>query len=232
MTYTKADLAQMMGEKAKRDKEQHFYQIFPEEGPLSRHNYPRHMEFIKSTSEFTECALIAANQVGKTQVAAYIMTAGMTGDYPDWWRGKSWDIAINCWAAGDTNETVRNIIQDALLGPPEAFGTGMIPGKFLDNVKKKSGSVADAVESFTVKHLNGKYSHCGLKAYEQKRKSFQGTKKHLIWLDEEPPEDIYSECFTRTANTDGIIICTFTPLMGLSDIILAFMEDTFGEHRV
>ena len=107
----------------------------------------------------------------------------------------------------------------------------MIPAKFLGDIKKKSGSVADAVESFTVNHVNGGVSKIAFKAYEQKRKSFQGTKKHLIWLDEEPPEDVYAECFTRTANTDGIIICTFTPLNGISDIVLAFMEEEYGDHR-
>ena len=169
-----------------------------------------------------------------TLTAGFFVTAAATGDYPHWWHGKRWDGPINCWAAGDTNETVRNIIQETLLGPPDAFGTGMIPAKYLplDKIKRRAGSVADAVESFEVKHVNGgKNSRIALKAYEQKRKSFQGTKKDLIWLDEEPPEDVYSECFTRTANTDGIIICTFTPLNGISDIVLAFMEDEYGDHR-
>jgi len=229
--YSKAQLAEMLKEQARREKEKLYYKIFPEEGPLSRHNYPRHMEFIESTSEYTECGFISANQIGKTLTAAFIMTAATTGDYHDWWNGKVWDGPVNCWAAGDTNETVRNIIQEALLGPADHIGSGMVPGKYIDDIKKKAGSVANAVESFTVKHIGGGYSHIGLKAYEQKRKSFQGTKKHLIWLDEEPPEDIYSECFTRTANMDGIIICTFTPLSGISDIVLAFMEDVYGDHR-
>ena len=231
LTKKKAELAQLFREKARREEQRLFYNTFPDEGPLSRYNYPRHMEFIGDTANYTECALIAANQVGKSRVAAFFVSASTTGDYPHWWHGKRWDSHIDCWCAGDTNETVRNIIQDALLGPPDNFGTGMIPGKYLADIKKKSGSVADAVESFTVNHVKGGTSRVALRAYEQKRKSFQGTKKHLIWLDEEPPEDVYAECFTRTANTDGILICTFTPLNGISDIVLAFMEDEYGEHR-
>lgn len=231
MVNPKVELAQLLAERERRDKQRLFYRTFPDEGPLRRELYSKHMEFIGLTKSFTESALISANQIGKTRTAAYFVSAAATGDYPEWWHGKRWDHPINCWAAGDTNETVRNIIQNELLGPPEDFGTGMIPGKYLGDIKKRAGSVADAVESFTVNHVGGGVSKIALKAYEQKRKSFQGTKKDLIWLDEEPPEDVYSECFTRTANTDGIIICTFTPLNGISDIVLAFMEDEYGDHR-
>ena len=43
-----------------------------------------------------------------------------------------------------------------------------------------------------------------------------------IWLDEEPPLDVYGECLIRTATTNGIIMLTFTPLEGLSDTVLQF----------
>ena len=121
---SKAKLAQMLVEKERRESQRHFYHIFPDEGPLCRDNYPRHMEFIGTTKNYTECAFICGNQVGKTQLAAFFIAAAMTGDYPEWWHGKRWDHAVDCWAAGDTNETVRNIIQEALLGPPEAIGYG------------------------------------------------------------------------------------------------------------
>ena len=50
-----------------------------------------------------------------------------------------------------------------------------------------------------------------------------------IWLDEEPPEDVYGECLIRTATTDGIVMLTFTPLAGMSEVVMSFMP---GEMQI
>jgi phage terminase large subunit-like protein len=54
------------------------------------------------------------------------------------------------------------------------------------------------------------------KTYEQGRESWQGTAKDLIWLDEEPPEDIVSECKARLIDKDGTLLRTMTPLNGIT----------------
>jgi phage terminase large subunit-like protein len=54
------------------------------------------------------------------------------------------------------------------------------------------------------------------KTYDQRRKKFQGASVKAIWLDEECPEDIYSECLARTIDVSGIIFLTMTPLQGMS----------------
>jgi len=64
----------------------------------------------------------------------------------------------------------------------------------------------------------------GFKTYEQGRRSFEGTAKHLIWCDEEPPLDCYTEMLYRTATTRGCTIITFTPLQGMSDVVKSFLE--------
>ncbi len=58
---------------------------------------------------------------------------------------------------------------------------------------------------------------------QQGRGSFEGTALHGIWLDEEPPLDVYGECLIRTATTDGIIMLTFTPLAGMSEVVMGFL---------
>ena len=35
--------------------------------------------------------------------------------------------------------------------------------------------------------------------------------------------DVYGECLIRTATTNGIIMLTFTPLEGISKVVLSFM---------
>lgn len=52
-----------------------------------------------------------------------------------------------------------------------------------------------------------------------------GTAIDLIWLDEECPKDIFTQCITRTATTGGITYLTFTPEHGLTEIVKDFMYD-------
>ena len=62
------------------------------------------------------------------------------------------------------------------------------------------------------------------KICEMSVKTFQGTDLDYVWFDEEPPLDIYSEGLTRTNATGGITIVTFTPLLGMSDVVLLFLS--------
>lgn len=214
----------MLEEKKRRASRNKFYNFFPEEGELSRHNYQKHLEFFRTGSQGkNERALIAANRAGKTVAGAYEITCHATGIYPDWWDGKRFDEPCSIWACGDTAETVRDIGQLELLGPITDIGTGMIPGDLIVGKPPKKMGIPDAIELVHVKHVSGGTSTIAFKGYAKGRESFQGTAKHIIWLDEEPKYDIYTECLLRTMTTQGQIIATFTPLRGLSEVVLSYM---------
>lgn len=225
-------------------------QLFPETGPLSRYRYAKNMEFFRAGAQHRERLLLAANRIGKTLGAgAFEVALHLTGcyeEYAPWWEGRRFDHPIKAWAAGDTSKTVRDIIQPTLLGPTRILapadpqGTrfiereyehGVLPPHLVIHRTPKAG-VPDAIESIHVRHKSGGVSVIQLKSYDQKRESFQGTSQDLIWLDEEPPLDIYSECLLRTMTTDGLIMMTFTPLMGMTDLIQLFMpsSDTNDAH--
>ena len=211
--------------KRARNKVDSFY---PESGPLRRGLYQRHTEFFRAGAAHRERCFLAANRVGKTEgVGAYEATLHLTGRYPGWWEGRRFDRPISAWAAGDTNLTTRDIIQLKLLGPITEFGTGMIPADCIVNTTRKVG-IPDAVETIYVKHVSGGVSEIGLKSYVQGRESFQGTERHLLWLDEECERSIYTECLLRTMTVNGLLMLTFTPLMGLTDIVRDFLH--LGEH--
>ena len=125
--------------------------------------------------------------------------------------------------SGDTSETTRDIVQAALMGPLGELGTGLIPaGNIVGEPTKRTG-VPGAMDTGRVRHKSGGVSLVGFKSYDQGRRKFQGTAKHLIWLDEEPPEDVYDECMLRLMTTDGMMLCTFTPLLGLTKVALRFL---------
>ncbi len=204
--------------------------LYPEHGPLSRDKYAKFLQFFKAGATERERAIIAANRVGKSfGVGGYETTLHLTGDYPGWWEGKRFDHPVDWWAAGDTGETTRDIIQFILTGvggerEGGELGTGLIPfDSFIGEPSRKSGGVAGAFDTLSVRHKSGGVSRLGFKAYDQGRKKFQGTSKHGIWYDEEPPIAVYNEGLMRTMDCDGMALCTFTPLEGISDVVMKFL---------
>ena len=105
-------------------------------------------------------------------------------------------------------------------------GSGLIPRELIDRsnggVTWKQG-VADLVDTIRIKHVTGGWSRLALKSYQQGRGSYEGTALDVIWDDEEPPMDVYGEQLIRTATTNGIIMLTFTPLEGMSEVVLQFL---------
>lgn len=120
---------------------------------------------------------MAANRVDKTEgVGAYETALPLTGNYPDWWRGRRFTRPLAAWAAGQTSKTTRDIIQLALIGPGPRFGTGMIPAEAILDTTPKAG-IPEAVETIYVKHISGGRSEITFKSYDQQVESFYGTKR-------------------------------------------------------
>jgi phage terminase large subunit-like protein len=65
-------------------------------------------------------------------------------------------------------------------------------------------------------------SSVGFKSYDQGREKFQGETLEGAWADEECDEDIYTELLTRTNVGLKPILMTFTPLMGMSNVVRRF----------
>lgn len=155
------------------------------------------------------------------------MTLHLTGLYPNWWEGKTFEEPINAWSAGGTAKDVRDIMQRLLVGQPgipDSVGTGLIPGELILNTTTKHG-ISNAIESVFVRHISGGTSTLQFKTYEQGRESFQGTSQQVIHLDEECPIEIYVECLLRTLTVNGIVYVTATPLLGLTELMLSFMPE-------
>lgn len=189
--------------------------------------YPKQLEFYAKGKVDRERLLMAANQVGKSECGSIETACHLTGRYPDWWPGRRYDRPVKWWAGSDTTETTRDTVQTKLLGPPaddSAWGTGAIPADCIVSVARRQG-VANAVDTILVRHVSGGISELGFKSYDQGRQKWQGAVRDGVWLDEEPPLDIYTEALTRT-NTieDGMIFLTFTPLLGMSEVVHMFLD--------
>lgn len=221
----KIQLLALLEEKERRAKTRKMLGFYPDKGPLRRDLYPKHMEFFKAGLTHQERAAIAGNRTGKTILSCYETTCHLTGLYPKWWPGRKFTHPVDWWAASDTGETTRDILQLELMGNISELGTGMIPQECIVADPSRRRGVADAIDTVVIKHASGDHSLLGFKSYDQGREKFQGTRKHGISLDEEPTEAIYFECLTRLMTTNGLIIATFTPLKGMSEIVMRFLND-------
>lgn len=178
---------------------------------------------------------MAGNQLGKTMSAAAETAIHATGRYPEWWKGKVFESPINAWVSGVTGESSRDNPQRWLYGALGSPGTGMIPKDAIMDVSPRRG-LADALDTMQVRFGGGGdiqagTSHIGFKSYDQGREKWQGPTKDLIWFDEEPPADIYTEGLTRTNVGLNPVMITFTPLLGMSDVVKRFLIDKVpGTH--
>jgi phage terminase large subunit-like protein len=206
---------------------------FPDKGPLRRELYSKHCQFMAAGAEYKFRLFMAGNRTGKSLSAAFELACHLTGVYPHWWTGKKFQFSQNWWVCGVDSKTILNTLQPLLLGQVGEFGTGMIPHDCLDFETLKDAKRADTpISMFRVKHACGTHSSVSFKSYESGREAFQAF-AGSIWLDEEPPLSVFTECAMRTATGDNILMMTFTPLKGISETILNFLEGSqFAEGPI
>lgn len=228
------EMLALLEEKARRRRYNLIHQLFPDEGPFRRELYVKHTEFFRAGAQHKERLLLSGNRVGKTIAGGAEITYHLTGEYPHWWDGKRFDKSIDALAAGDTSQTTRDIIQTKLLGGlwgTDEFGSGLIPRDRLGKPTPARG-VANLYEEISVSHASGGTSRLMLRSYDQGRRIFQGTEQDVVWLDEEVPKDVYDEALIRTMTTRGIVMMTFTPLSGLTELVVSFLESRHAQEPV
>jgi phage terminase large subunit-like protein len=194
--------------------------------------YQKQSDFHKAGRTFRERLLMAGNQLGKTLAGGFEVAMHATGRYPDWWTGRRFDKPTVGWACGVTGEVVRDTVQKILVGRTGQEGTGAIPKDAIVELVSARG-IPDLLDTIRVKHVSGGVSIIGLKTYASGREKFQGETLDWVWLDEEPPMDIYTEALTRTNVGASPVWLTFTPLQGVSTVVKRFLhEKSDARHKV
>lgn len=230
------ELIQCLDVLANDAKYNKFNNMFPDDGEFRRELYPKQIDFFNAGKDWTERGFVAANRVGKSEAGAYETCCHATGIYPDWWTGWKLNRPGLIWVGGDTAATVRDIIQKKLIGEFNDIGSGIIPKDkiIIEDCKIRRG-IADAYEILKIRHITGGETTIILKTYEQGRATWQGTEVDFIWVDEECPQDVYGEALMRLMTTHGRMITTFTPLQGVTDLVLSLLDnsqETESEHKV
>jgi phage terminase large subunit-like protein len=224
---TREQLEDLYGTLAELDKRTRYNKlayVFPDTGPRSRHLYVKQVDFMNASQNYPELLLCGANRSGKSFTLAYFAAMHITGIYPDWYKGKRFYGDITVWLTSLTAAVTRDVIQTYLLGEMSDMGSGFIPKDKILEARPKHG-VPNAIDTFVTQREDGGKCRAVFKSYDQGRRAFQGDSVELILNDEEPEDpEIYSEQLTRTMTTQGLVVTGFTPLRGLSKVVLRFLE--------
>lgn len=216
--------------------------VFPDEGSFARSLYHKHVDFFDAGLNHRFRVLGGGNGSGKSFSGSVELTYHMTGEYPAWWKGTRFKKAIKVWVICESGSLWRDSMQASLLGSPgEELGTGLIRKDMLHDTKSMPG-VPGAIGQIQTKHKHGGVSSVTVKTFEMGRNQFQAATLDLLIFDEEPPEEIYSECIMRLRGVKGVkepgkCMMMFTPLKGLSEVVLRYLpngrfptEGTHPEH--
>ena len=191
--------------------------------------YQKQRDFHEQGATKRERLFAAGNQLGKTLAGSMETAMHMTGIYPAWWKGKRFAGPIRAWALGTTSEATRDAPQRLMLGATKPYGSGSIPKELIVTVSTTRG-IADAVDTIQVRHKSGGVSTLTFKTYERGREKLQGESLDFVWCDEEPPQDVYSEILARVSARKGLVVVTFTPLKGLSEVVRRFFEEEHSDR--
>ena len=181
--------------------------------------------------------ILAANRIGKTVSTCYETAYHLTGLYPSWWpkNAKRFIKPITVFVAGEGWEQVARVLQDELIGTKDVkirdhIGTGAVPRDcIVQDTMRCDGANILGVE---IKHISGANSYLLFGNYTQEVRNLQGFKLDLVIFDEQPPDDVFSELVTRTATTQGQVLCSFTPLKGLNGLVSKFWYEEDGYEHV
>ncbi len=177
--------------------------------------------------------LMTGNRCGKTFSGGAEFSYHVTGKYPEDWKGHRFKGPLtNAWAAGVSNVKTRDIVQKELFGEPKdpkMLGTGTIPKEDIVETIRLPG-VPNAFSGAVVKHYDENGVHDGnsmisFLSYEMGFEKFMGDAVELIWLDEQPAQDIFAQAVLRILDKKGIMYMTFTPETGMTPVVKDFMEN-------
>ncbi len=161
--------------------------------------------------EFHKCKkrnrwVFGGNRSGKTECGAVETVWLARGIHPYRENRKNTDG----WVVSLTRDVQREVAQRKILkylNPDWIADITMNTGRG-DNLD------CGVIDCITVNNVFGGKSRIWFKSCEMGRAKFQGASLDYVWFDEEPPEDIYTECAMRVMDKKGDIFGTMTPLLG------------------
>lgn len=143
-------------------------------------------------------ALFWGNRVGKTEWGAQEVASYALNRHKYRRVGEPVEIWCTCPSFDAQEETTQKKLL-TYIPEKEIKHVDYLRGRIVKKMVLKNGTIIS------------------FKSYEQGREKFQGAGKRLIWFDEEPPKDIWEECFVRVeAGVQLDVLLTMTAIKGMT----------------
>ena len=143
-------------------------------------------------------ALFWGNRVGKTEAGAMEVAAYLLGSH----EYRKVEVPIEAWSLCPSFDAQFETTQPKLLR--------YLPEKEIEHITYLRGKIMSQIILKNKSRIN-------FKSYEQGREKVQGAGKRVVWMDEEPPRDIYEELLVRQeAGVPLDLILTMTPIKGMT----------------
>lgn len=222
------ELAVLLEERARRQEAARYRRMFPG-------LYDWQKEFVAASARYSQCALIAANRIGKTYLGTYIDAIHALGDYPEDWEGHRFDHAPLIWCLGYSGEKTRDLLQLPLIGRKTGnkFAGGLIPADHIKDYESMAGTT-NALRTLHIRQVGGgdvqaPDATIQFWSYSQGQHALMGDGVDWFHVDEEPKDaNIYPQVLTRTATGDrnrgGRGILTLTPENGRTELVIQFKD--------
>jgi len=194
-------------------------------------------------SHAKERSIVLGSQQGKSTATGFEMAFAACDYWPAWHTGlhpAPPNIVRSAkfigWFCSISSQSVRDGIQAKLLGDisqKDGLGTGAIPLDLIRGVTMSRG-ISNFVDTVTVARETGGIGLLQSKTYEQDPKAYQAVPVDAVLIDEDPgySDLIYNECLARTISTNGRIIVSLTPMLGLTPIRKRFLAGGAGMFEV
>ena len=192
--------------------------------------YPKQGEALLTwTPEIKIFGVLGGNRSGKTELGAAVAVAWCLGkeffrDEPAWKYVKDLPIPPppnNVWVVGLDFPTLRDVI----------WGQKLRSGRNHPSILPRLESIVRPKDGdFQAIFTNGSILTC--KSADSGPEKFQGASVDLVWIDEEPEENVYNECYQRTIDCGGHILVTLTPLTDVnSGVKTPWVFDLYEEFK-
>lgn len=169
------------------------------------------------------------NRTGKTYGVAREIFYHVTGLYPSWWNGYRFSrpVRVMC-ATENVDMCMKNLVAILFKGASASEKPAINEG-FVNREEFNPCKIKDRY----IQHVSGGESVIFFKSYKGGAKAMQGFQADIVWLDERPSLEVYTECLMRLAPFDEErthLIVTTWPEGGYSDIVNHFFTHTEQDY--
>lgn len=173
--------------------------------PLYKHKFNNYAQgkIRAMTCDFR--AITGGNKVGKTDELGFELVAMCKNKCQEFGINFPHKPPLNLWYCGRNSKVLSDEPLNSIIR--------YLKCENVDYSIKRSGQ---AVDHMYIWDDEGNKSTIWFKSYDAKANTFESANVHAVFMDEEPPRDIFSAVKTKIATMPGYVFIAMTPDMGLT----------------